>query len=465
MNWIELALAAQRIFLYASTTAVAGSIAAVLLILIEKIPNWKYSQMKMTAIKTALILFLLPLVSIGVVNSRRYMPFHRNFQLSELGKVVTLPMQKVYLAIMCIWLMGLIPGVVFRLIQYQKLKHILAENIPIDDETCKKLIERYKEKNHLNQVKFYQNDLICYPVAVNSFRPQIVLPQKKYTEKELHMILEHEMNHILRGDLIWKKLGLLVTFIHWWNPLAYILLEKLILQEEIECDIKTCDNNTNFTPREYGYYLSGMPEGTEDMFFASALCKSKKDLFKRLECMARRKKCKKWVSIMSCLILLIFTGVPSYAASEGIARANEKWIEKTEIPTEVGEIDFGVMESNSTVAEETDVEEIDLTLINEIESISTDITLDCKIKANTRVLYKWQDMQAGDEVVVSAKCSDSNIVYRIGIRDTAGNLFYRQGSGNMSHIFEISSDGEYTVFVENRSSSAMQVTGWVKYSN
>lgn len=76
------------------------------------------------------------------------------------------------------------------------------------------------------------------------------------------MILEHEMNHILRGDLIWKKLGLLVTFIHWWNPLAYILLEKLILQEEIECDIKTCDNNTNFTPREYGYYLSGMPEGT-----------------------------------------------------------------------------------------------------------------------------------------------------------------------------------------------------------
>lgn len=155
MNWIELALAAQRIFLYASTTAVAGSIAAVLLILIEKIPNWKYSQMKMTAIKTALILFLLPLASIGVVNSRRYMPFHRNFQLSELGKVVTLPMQEVYLTIMCIWLMGLIPGVVFRLIQCQKLKHILAENIPIDDETCKKLIERYKEKNHLNQVKFY----------------------------------------------------------------------------------------------------------------------------------------------------------------------------------------------------------------------------------------------------------------------------------------------------------------------
>ena len=465
MSLIDLAVVVQKFFFYAVTTAVAGSIAVVALMLMEHISRWKYSQMKIIGIKTALILFLIPFMSIMVIYSRKKISLHGIMYFSEFGKVVTLPMQEAYAVIACIWLLGFIPGIVFRFVQYRKLRHILDGNIPINNMKYKNLIEKYQEKYQLRHVRFYQNDLIGFPITVNSFHPRVILPTKNYTEKELHMILEHEMNHVLCDDLMWKKVALLVTFIHWWNPLAYILLNKLILQEEIECDVKTCDSNINFTRKEYGYYLSGMPEGCDDMIFTSALCKSKKDLFRRLECMVKRKNYKKWTSIMSCLVLSMLAAVPSYAASEGIARANEKWIANTEMATEVQEIDFRAMENISTVAEENGIEEIDLTLENEVTPISTEITLDYTIKANTRVLYRWQDMQAGDEVVVSTRCSDSSIVYRIGIRDTAGNLTYRQGSGSMSHIFEVPSDGEYTVYVENRSSSSMQVTGWARYSN
>ena len=84
----------------------------------------------------------------------------------------------------------------------------------------------------------------------------------------------------------------------------------------------------------------------------------------------------------------------------------------------------------------------------------------------TRILYQWQSMIVGDQIAVMANCSDSSIVYRIGIRDKDGVVDYRQGSGNQSHIFYIDVSGDYTVYVENRSSTkTMRVTGRVSYPN
>lgn len=179
--------------------------------------------------------------------------------------------------------------------------------------------------------------------------------------------------------------------------------------------------------------------------------------------MVRGNKYRKGTAVVSCMVLSMLAVIPSYAVSEGAARANEKWIAKTEVATEVEEINYRAMESSSTVAEEKGVEEIDLTVDNETIPFSTEITLDYIIKANTRILYRWQDMQEDDTIHVSAKCSNSSIVYRIGIRDSAGNLSYLQGSGSMSHIFEIPSDGKYTVYIENKSSTSMQITGWARY--
>lgn len=72
-------------------------------------------------------------------------------------------------------------------------------------------------------------------------------------------------------------------------------------------------------------------------------------------------------------------------------------------------------------------------------------------------------MKAEDAIFVSSKCSDKNIIYTIGIRDTNGKLIYRKGRGNMSHIFKIPSDGRYTVFVENRNCTSAQISGWTRY--
>lgn len=463
MNWIRLSILVQRFFFCAETTAVAGSIVVTLLLLIEHFSKWKYSRLGLAWIKTAVVLYLIPIAFVLVFVQRLDFSIYGIAWLSEFWHVSTSPMRKAYLPAACIWILGLMPGIIFRIVQYRKLKCILKGNVPLEDKNCQKLICGYEEKYGLNHVEVCQNDLTGFPISTGILRPQIVLPMKEYTEKELHMILEHEMNHIKNHDLVWKKLGLLAVFIHWWNPLVYVLLKKLILQEEIECDIKTCENSSRFTKKEYCMYLAGMEESEDDMVFASALCKSKKDLFRRLEGMVRGKKYKKRTAVISCIVLSLIAVFPSYAASEGMVRLNERWVSETEVETAVEPIDFKALERTSRASKSEGVAEIDLTLEDEPVPMGTEVTLNRTINANTRVLYRWQEMKEEDQIVISAKCSDSNIVYRIGIKDADENLTYVEGKGNMTHVFTIESDGKYTAYVENRSNKSMNVTGRASY--
>lgn len=100
--------------------------------------------------------------------------------------------------------------------------------------------------------------------------------------------------------------------------------------------------------KEYGLYLCNMDENYDDLVFVSALCKSKRDLLRRLESMAECKKYKKWIAMVSCMLLSLVSVVPSYAASEGIISLNENWIDNTEVENEAEQIDFKSIEPNRT---------------------------------------------------------------------------------------------------------------------
>lgn len=464
MNWIDWELLAQNFFYGMITATVAGSVLVILVLFLERTSRYKDSRLKIFWMKTAQVLYLFPVMAFLVILTRTTISNQGVIAwTSDFWRASTLPMRNTYLSLMKIWMLGLLFGIIFRIFQYWKLHKILKGNIPVENDLCKRMIEEYQEKYELKRFTVYQNDLIDFPICVGDFHPKIVLPFRGYAEKELHMVLEHEICHIKSHDLLWKKVGLLTTFIHWWNPLAYILLQKLILQEEIECDIKTCENNNYFTMKEYGEYLSGMKGSQDDMIFVSALCKSKKDLFRRLEAIVRGKGYTKKIAVISCLILAMIATIPSYAAAEGVARMNETWMADTAEEIELESIDYSALEVTGHVSEEPNVEEIDLTLEQEILPFSTTVSLDRTINANTRVLYRWQSMQAGDQITIAAQCNDSSIVYRIGVRDSAGKLTYIQGSGNISHVFTIQASDSYTAYVENRSNTAMKVTGSATY--
>lgn len=69
-------------------------------------------------------------------------------------------------------------------------------------------------------VELYRNPMIASPIMTGFFRPGIVIPDRKMTEKELRCIFAHELVHLQSFDMFYKWLVQITICIHWFNPFA-----------------------------------------------------------------------------------------------------------------------------------------------------------------------------------------------------------------------------------------------------
>lgn len=91
------------------------------------------------------------------------------------------------------------------------------------------------------------------PMLMGLWRPILVLPDTPFADKELAMIMSHELVHFRRGDLFVKLLVFLANAVHWFNPAVYVLNKQLNTLCELSCDEKVVQamdpENRRFTPK------------------------------------------------------------------------------------------------------------------------------------------------------------------------------------------------------------------------
>lgn len=108
------------------------------------------------------------------------------------------------------------------------------------------------------------------PAVVGLFRPRIVLPTdfaRRYTPEEQSLVLEHEHEHVRRGDLPAQALGSLLTCLFWFNPLVHLAAARFRFDQELACDAavlerrprsRRCYGEAMFKTELAGY---GLPVG------------------------------------------------------------------------------------------------------------------------------------------------------------------------------------------------------------
>ncbi len=92
----------------------------------------------------------------------------------------------------------------------------------------------------LGNIRLKRSDEVSAPLVYGFFRPVILLPVDfpKKDSPEYEQVLYHELTHVRSGDL-WFKLGmLLVTCVHWFNPLVWLMLYLSTQDLEIRCDAR-----------------------------------------------------------------------------------------------------------------------------------------------------------------------------------------------------------------------------------
>lgn|GEM_PF-2075715 len=156
--------------------------------------------------------------------------------------------------------------------------------------------------------------LIASPMLIGILKPIIILPIQDFNEIDLSMVFKHELTHYKRHDIIYKLLALLVTIVHWFNPISYLSLHNITEACEYSCDEAVTKKMGEESKRKYGYMLlNQIKANSKDSLFLSGFAKDNKNikfLERRFLIIMNNKKYKcVRITLVSILALVLCTNL------------------------------------------------------------------------------------------------------------------------------------------------------------
>ncbi len=182
-----------------------------------------------------------------------------------------------------------------------------------------------------------QSTIIKHPEAqsplVFGYRKRfLIIPDQTLTQKQLHMILSHEMTHLMHKDLWIKLLAELTRLVFFYNPI-FIYASQLFddICEEL-CDRAATAKMSSSEKKEYGYLLLNLLEQAEpgNKMTQAALSKDKKQLKNRLQAILHPQQVSRFRQGFASLIVVIVMMLSISAIVMIIPQANE-WNQSRQI--------------------------------------------------------------------------------------------------------------------------------------
>lgn len=208
------------------------------------------------------------------------------------------------------WATGAVIYLVFKVTAYAAFKRsVLQQSRIYDTAAC--------------PIRVRVSAQATTPMLMGLWRPVIILPDTPLSDKELAMILSHELVHWRRGDILMKQVALIANAVHWFNPAVYSLGKQIHTYSELSCDEKVVQGMDADSRRLYGLTLLSMLEYgvmQSNMACATSLCNSKKNMKRRLLNLMRVKKAKKSVVLLSLAATIALSGMGGLVAYAADAR-------------------------------------------------------------------------------------------------------------------------------------------------
>ena len=137
------------------------------------------------------------------------------------------------------------------------------------------------------QVAVHRHSGVNVPMTVGWRRPRIILPEKNYDDRELELILHHELVHIRRGHFFFRTLEEAVRNLFFIHPLVHLIAQEITSWREMACDSELLATSET-SEREYATLLyRALPESANLAPLAlSASISANPDIKKRIETMA-----------------------------------------------------------------------------------------------------------------------------------------------------------------------------------
>lgn len=310
----------------------------------------------------------------------------------------------------------------------------------------------------------------CSPFVTGIWHQKVVVPFGEYTEKELKVILYHELTHVKKSDVLFRYLAVIAIVINSMNPISYILWGSILLWSEADCDARALDalekegiNKHDYYNIIWGIFESG-PGGGALLNYPMLLSASE-SLFRRMDIMKKyRVNMKKMASSTAfawALVFAIFSSVTAHAAGVGIAEANDEMLRENQVVSQYeDEANIGTW---SDIMEIEDSTPVNTVYINDEIMTLGGSTFDWTVPIGTRYVTGTIYFTAGTEVQIACTATPTDCLYWFGIMHPSSAVSVVEGTGAGVKTFTIPSNGFYRVLVENRGDVSITVRGSYSY--
>lgn len=260
---------------------------------------------------TKVINELIDLIS-PIFNNRSMGLIKQSKNLNPMDQLLTMMPQsekidEIMLWIILIWATGMIIFLMLNIKRYVNFRYFILQNHRI-----------YNTEHSNAQIIISSN--ATTPMVMGFFNPIVVLPNVQFKDKELIMILSHELVHIKRGDLLIKLVIMITKTVHWFNPAIYHLSKQINNYCELSCDEKVVKKMDVESRRGYGeMILSVLDHGVKKRTnigddYVINFCSNKNNIKRRLLSIMNVNKMKKSMITLSIFASVLLIGIGAYAA-------------------------------------------------------------------------------------------------------------------------------------------------------
>lgn len=156
------------------------------------------------------------------------------------------------------WILGVIVSLLYVVFRHLRYIQLLRKN-------SRKL--KKQEKNKISQSiiikeallsRIFISTFITSPMLCNVIKPRIYLPVNffsSYTTLEKKYVLQHELCHLHRHDVLANAILLLLVCLNWFNPLMFLTYRYFRSAQELACDAVVCKQFSPTEKKDYGFAL------------------------------------------------------------------------------------------------------------------------------------------------------------------------------------------------------------------
>ena len=210
-----------------------------------------------------------------------------------------------------LWIAGAAVCALYFLVSYVRCCREFRTALPAEGEWA----ERWLADHRLRRpIALRQWDRIEAPLTYGLFRPVILLPKNtNWTDsRRLAYALEHEFVHIQRFDAASKLLFTAAACVHWFNPLAWLMLALAGRDLELRCDEAVVRRFGLRAGPDYAMALIDMEERKSGLGpFASAF--SKNAIEERIRAIMKLKKTS--LAALAAAVVLVCCVATAFATS------------------------------------------------------------------------------------------------------------------------------------------------------